>query len=972
MGRKKQSKRNPPPKSKRAVIPPPPQVRGKDARTLFDKVALDTLHGYRDVFDGLNEHEQKVVLEWFADAIVDGKPENAISEILWEVDFDRKPVGIEKFITDPYYFGKHCAQLSTKWMDDFIKVFRPGSPIFLWLMTGGIGIGKGQPVDGHVATPDGWVRVGDIRVGDAVIGSAGRATRVTGVYPRGRLPVYRVTFSDGASLVVDGDHLWAVQTPKDRHRGRGYSVMSTRDMQASTLKNKRGQRKWHIPVLSAPVQYAPVKLPVEAYSFGKSLGVCVHSHEKFVPREYLYGSVHDRTRLLQGLMDADGRVRNSGKSALFCSTSEQLARDVIHLVQSLGGVATIRKKKMKSRDAYVVDMNVTFNPFLLSRKASMWRPCTKNTPRRMVDSIIPCGESDVVCISVDSDDSLYVADNFIVTHNTTAAVVGLAYKLHWLGCLKDPAKYYGLLPDSRLAFGLYSITKSVMADTGFYKLRTWLDGSPFFRTDFKRNPNLSSRLDFKPTSGKNIVVVGGSRDTHALSQDLFSFAIDEVNFMKEKEDSVRGEMIGQAYDLYEQTYTRLESRFMRAGGTIPGMIFIMSSRTAQTSFLEGLIKAHQNKPYVHVSDYALWDIKPNRFRMPKFRVEVGDRITQSRILDDDEVAREGARVLDVPGELKPRFREALDASIRNLAGVATYGISPLIRDRKSVFDAVRENLTHPFTKPFITMSYDDDVLLEEYFQMDVACHIHAGRWTPRLNPLHPRAIHVDLSKNGCATGIAMGHVSGMVTTNRVNADGSVSKVVNPFIVVDFMLKVVAASGGEISPAKIRAFILYLRSLYPIFKVTYDGFQSMDSVQILRNQEIDAGLLSMDKKEEPYLSLRSSHFDRRIAMYRYEPYINEVLDLERDIKRRKIDHPVKATSGGEGSKDVSDCVAGIVWTLISDDRATQEVPVFDSEVEKRKNDAISAQDAASPPPPQVRVGGKKFDWDQLNSNMEQRS
>ena len=37
---------------------------------------------------------------------------------------------------------------------------------------------------------------------------------------------------------------------------------------------------------------------------------------------------------------------------------------------------------------------------------------------RFVDSIEPAGEADTVCISVGAADSLYVTDDFIVTHNT--------------------------------------------------------------------------------------------------------------------------------------------------------------------------------------------------------------------------------------------------------------------------------------------------------------------------------------------------------------------------------------------------------------------------------------------------------------------------------------------------------------------------------------------------------------------------
>ena len=72
------------------------------------------------------------------------------------------------------------------------------------------GAGKGSPLDEPVLTPRGWVTMGDLYVGDQVVGSDGKPTEVTGVFDRGTLPVYRVTFRDGSSVRVDGDHLWSI------------------------------------------------------------------------------------------------------------------------------------------------------------------------------------------------------------------------------------------------------------------------------------------------------------------------------------------------------------------------------------------------------------------------------------------------------------------------------------------------------------------------------------------------------------------------------------------------------------------------------------------------------------------------------------------------------------------------------------------------------------------------------------------
>src|SRR5687767_10714491 len=77
----------------------------------------------------------------------------------------------------------------------------------------------------------------------------------------------------------------------------------------------------------------------------------VRSEAKFIPRVYLDASREARLDLLRGLMDTDGWVERWG-SARFCSTSEQLARDVVELVRSLGGWCSVRRRTTPFPDTH--------------------------------------------------------------------------------------------------------------------------------------------------------------------------------------------------------------------------------------------------------------------------------------------------------------------------------------------------------------------------------------------------------------------------------------------------------------------------------------------------------------------------------------------------------------------------------------------------------------------------------------------
>lgn len=77
--------------------------------------------------------------------------------------------------------------------------------------------GNAQPLTAKLATPTGWTTMGRIQVGDEVLIPAGGSTEVTGVYPRGARPVYRVTRADGSSTEACNEHLWEVIIRGKKH-----------------------------------------------------------------------------------------------------------------------------------------------------------------------------------------------------------------------------------------------------------------------------------------------------------------------------------------------------------------------------------------------------------------------------------------------------------------------------------------------------------------------------------------------------------------------------------------------------------------------------------------------------------------------------------------------------------------------------------------------------------------------------------
>ena len=153
--------------------------------------------------------------------------------------------------------------------------------------------------------------------------------------------------------------------------------------------------------------------------------------DKHIPKDYLQNDESVRLEVLRGLMDTDGSIfyHRSGKTRVqFYSISAQLAADVKWIVESLGGIARIRTRITPkngthttgfghNHDINVVDITLPqcINPFKLSRKHDLFNP---SPLVRLISDIVDVGDEECQCISVSSDDKLYLTNNFIVTHNT--------------------------------------------------------------------------------------------------------------------------------------------------------------------------------------------------------------------------------------------------------------------------------------------------------------------------------------------------------------------------------------------------------------------------------------------------------------------------------------------------------------------------------------------------------------------------
>lgn len=146
------------------------------------------------------------------------------------------------------------------------------------------GMGKALALDTPLPTPTGWTTMGELSVGDYLIGADGLPTRVVAatdvMFDR---PCYAVEFSDGTVLIADAEHQWLTETRASRRSAQaaaaGYrnqrtpaAIRTTQDI-AETLHCPTKDRRLNHSVANAkPLQAADRDLLVPPYTLGAWLG----------------------------------------------------------------------------------------------------------------------------------------------------------------------------------------------------------------------------------------------------------------------------------------------------------------------------------------------------------------------------------------------------------------------------------------------------------------------------------------------------------------------------------------------------------------------------------------------------------------------------------------------------------------------------------------------------------------------------
>jgi replicative DNA helicase len=140
-------------------------------------------------------------------------------------------------------------------LDDVTNGLHPGQMIVIAARPG---MGKALALDTPLPTPSGWTTMGDVAVGDELLGADGKPTRVVAATEvmRGR-PCYEVEFSDGTVIVADAQHQWLTESRTSRKNRRTFAAVRATVEIAATLRCDTADRRLNHCVINADALTLP-------------------------------------------------------------------------------------------------------------------------------------------------------------------------------------------------------------------------------------------------------------------------------------------------------------------------------------------------------------------------------------------------------------------------------------------------------------------------------------------------------------------------------------------------------------------------------------------------------------------------------------------------------------------------------------------------------------------------------------------
>ncbi len=471
-----------------------------------------------------------------------------------------------------------------------------------------------------------------------------------------------------------------------------------------------------------------------------------------------------------------------------------------------------------------------------------------------------------------------------------AAITSIFYAYNLL-CLYSPCARFGLSEGTNILI----INSSINADNAkrviFNEIVEKIKRCKWFRDHYLPDEASRGVIKFDSTPHmkrydmgriyKNLLIFSGtSLSTTIAGYALICGTIDEATLYPVNQYK------DPAEDLRRHMRTRIKSRFGPHG-----LLVMCGSPQYTDDFLDRKIKELKNrKKVLIIKDRSIWEAVPpkhdNVFWFDTETYAIYEDKNLIKLTPDNILPK---KIIEIPTDYYDDFKDSPTTAKKDLAGIGLSSSEPIFGlNTYKILENCNRDRTNPVN--------------EDNTNADASCIFHPDlTWLNSegecIDEFSYFTIHCDLGIVGDAASMAMSHLLGL----DING--------NPIAKIDFIYRFEPSIRNKFTISLFRKMIYYLSSRgFPIVLVTYDGFQSEDSIQILKQKGFNAQRHSVDKDITGYSLLVDYILENRLDYPYHYHFITECERLELNAKTRKVDHPEK------GSKDCADAVAGSLRNL----------------------------------------------------------
>lgn len=342
-----------------------------------------------------------------------------------------------------------------------------------------------QPLYAKVLTPNGFVRIDSLKIGDEICRIDGTTQKVIGIFPKGKKELYRVHFDHGDYVECCADHLWTVTNTNSSSK-KLQTLTVSEMIEKGIYRNNKEYKSSKFFVPNNKSFFNTKDVVLDPFLVGVLIGdgcftekqdyceitIGYKKEQKIIPNLVLpegiflkrndypkrnacrfkfEGKTKDGKTMLDllkdiGLFGCNSFTKHIPTDYLINSFENRekllnglMVTDGYLNYKNLFEYSTVSKQLCD--DIVFLFKSLGIDVYTQLKERSIEKGAFSNTPvyrisqlkgykygRRITAIEDMHKEEEMMCIKVSGDEELYITDNFITTHNTSTSCV-LAYAM---------------------------------------------------------------------------------------------------------------------------------------------------------------------------------------------------------------------------------------------------------------------------------------------------------------------------------------------------------------------------------------------------------------------------------------------------------------------------------------------------------------------------------------------------------------